>query len=86
MVSRVLFLTSGDRFYDKAAVKAFVEANWEKAGRIGMERQHAKAVQGMKEKEEKKKRLAEEDAKKQMKLVGVEEDAKDKVKFVGVEA
>ena len=52
-----------DGFYDMAAVKGFVEANWEKAGKIGMEKQQARAGQVM---EEKKKRKAEDDAKKHM--------------------
>jgi hypothetical protein len=57
-----------DGFYDIAAVKGLVEANWEKAGKIGMERQQARARQSMEEKEAKKKRKAEEDAKKWQRL------------------
>jgi len=52
-----------DGFYDLAAVKMWVEANWERAGEIGMVRQQARAQQMMKEKEEKKRKTAEEAAK-----------------------
>jgi hypothetical protein len=58
-----------DGFYDMAAVKMWVEANWERAGEIGMTRQLERSKQMMKEKEEKKRKLAEEEAKKAEKKV-----------------
>ncbi|TVY17403.1 hypothetical protein LARI1_G006152 [Lachnellula arida] len=48
-------------FYDVVAVKAFVEANWEEAGRVGLERQLVRSRLAMQEKEAKKKRKAEEE-------------------------
>ncbi|TVY46575.1 hypothetical protein LOCC1_G004212 [Lachnellula occidentalis] len=46
-------------FYDVAAVKAFVEANWQEAGRVGLERQMVRARLAMEEKEAKRKRGTE---------------------------
>ncbi|TVY43544.1 hypothetical protein LSUB1_G002457 [Lachnellula subtilissima] len=43
-------------FYDVAAVKAFVQANWEEAGRVGLERLLVKSRLAMQEKEAKRKR------------------------------
>ncbi|TVY89505.1 hypothetical protein LAWI1_G006802 [Lachnellula willkommii] len=48
-------------FYDVAAVKAFVEANWEEAGRVGLERQLVRSRLAMQEKEAKKRRKVEEE-------------------------
>lgn len=53
-----------DGFYDISAVEDFVQANWEKAGNIGMARQQARALQAMKEKAEKRAKQAEEESKK----------------------
>jgi hypothetical protein len=46
-------------FYDVNEVRAFVLGNWEKAGRIGLQRQEAKAIEAMKAKTEKKQLEAE---------------------------
>ncbi|KAG9234191.1 hypothetical protein BJ875DRAFT_462136 [Amylocarpus encephaloides] len=48
--------TDKDGFHDIAAVKAFVEANWEKAGKIGMARKTIKSQASMAVKEEKRKK------------------------------
>jgi hypothetical protein len=47
-------------FHDLEVVKKFVLDNWKKAGEVGWERQQKRAMEGMKAKAEKKRKVGEE--------------------------
>lgn len=51
---------NGQGFHDLEVVKKFVLDNWKKAGEVGWERQQKRAMEGMKAKAEKKRKVGEE--------------------------
>ena len=48
--------TDENSFWDAEKVRDYVQDNWERLGKVGLERQHQKAIEGMKAKAEKKER------------------------------